>query len=112
MSYNKPRTMTQTIANGGTTSDMVPLLDGVMVGIQMPDTITSTTMTFKVSGTPAGDYEDLYDSEGNLVSVTVAANRSYTLTTAEADAIAPWPFAKLVLDQAEGAERSLVVVKK
>ena len=112
MGYNKPRTMPATIPSGETTTGVIALLDGVMVGIQTPGTMTSTAFTFKTSGSPAGDYEDLYDSEGNQVSVAIAATRSYTLTTSEADAIAPWPYAKVVGDQAEGAERELVIVKK
>ena len=112
MSYNKPRTMPAVIANGTDTSTLVALLDGLMVGIQTPATLTSTSFTFVVCGTPDGTFVPLFDSEGNQVSITVAGSRGYTLTTAEADAIAPWPFAKLVGDQNEAAERTLLVTKK
>ena len=110
--YKRPESRTATIAASGTTSGAIYIADYLAVGIQLPDDLTSTTLTFKGSLTESGDFEDVYDSDGNQVSVAVAANRSVGLSGAEADALAPWPWIKLVCGSAEGSERSILIALK
>lgn len=110
--YNKARTISATIASGGTTTDVIPLLGGVAAGIITPAALTSVTFTFTVCDTATGTFVPLYDSAGNLVSITVTTSRAYGITGAEADALAPWAFIKIVGNAAEAAARTIVVVKK
>ena len=111
VAYNKGF-VTATIANGATTSDAISLLDQVAGGIITPAALTGTSLTFTVCNTVGGTYVALYDSDNNLVSMTVTVSRAYAFTGAEADALAPWPFVKIVSGSAEAAERSLVVCLK
>jgi hypothetical protein len=111
VAYNKSF-VTATIASGGTTSEAIPLLDVAMAGFITPAALTGTAFTFTVCNTADGTFVALYDSEGNPVSVTVTTSRAYGLTGSEADALAPWPFAKIVSGSAEGGERSIVVCLK
>jgi len=111
IAYNREY-VTATIANAGTTSDAIALLDRVIGGIITPAALTGTTLTFTVCNTADGTYVALYDSDNNQVSLTVTVSRAYGVTGPEADALAPWPFVKIVSGSAEGAARSLVVCLK
>lgn len=112
MYYRKPTSVTATIANGATTSDVVHLRDHAMVGLIMPAAFTGTTITFTASDSPTGTFVPVYDSDGNQISVAVAVSRALGLSGAEADALAPFQFVKLVSGSTEGAERLVIVVKK
>ncbi len=112
MSYVKPRTISVTVASGGTNSTTIPLLDSLTFGFITPAALTSGSLTFEVCDTNDGTFRTLTDSAGNVPSVTIATSTAYTLTGSEADAIAPWPYVQLVMAGAEGAERTFVIVKK
>lgn len=110
--FRKVTHFSLTIANGGTTSEAVQLREYVMVGLLLPATLTSTAITFTASNLEGGTYVDVYDSDGNQVSLIVAASRAIGLSGAEADALAPFEWIKVVCGSAEGAERTIVLVKK
>ena len=113
MSYRRPYVQTLTIAAASDTSDSLPIRDAVLVGFKTPAALTTTSFTFEVCDTNDGTFLPLYDSAGNLVTVTVTVDRAYTLTANEADAIAPWGYMKFVAaDGAEGTARSIVTTKK
>jgi hypothetical protein len=116
MGYRKPVTQTATIAITTVTSDVVRLGDGLVVGLMMPAAFTGTAISFKGADTPTATPLPIYDSDGNLVSVTVAVDRAYGLSGAEADALAPFPFIYLVSNAAgpayEVAARSVKVLVK
>lgn len=109
MGYVAPVTKTLTIANGGTTTEAFPMYHGTILGFQMPATFTGTAITFTGCATKGGTYVPVYDSDGNAVSVAVAASRGYTLSGAEADAVLGHNYIKLVSGSSEGAARSIVV---
>lgn len=100
--------VTVTIASGQTTSTAVDAREGAIYGFVLPSAFTGTAVTFTVCDTEAGTYRTLKDADGADVSVTVAASGAYTIP----NEIAPWPFFKLVSGSAEGAARSIVVVRK
>lgn len=110
--YKRPEKRTVTIANGGTTSAAFQTGDYIVSGVQTPAALTSTAITFLGSTSEAGTYAAVYDSENNQVSLTVAASRCVGLSGSEADAVAAWPWLKLVCGSAEGAERTLIVSLK
>ena len=98
-----------TIALGESSSSVIDKRDRVMTGVILPSALTSVTMTAWASDTPDGTYAQVYDSDGNAVSLTVAASRAVGLEGTEADACAPWPYLKLVGNAAEAAARTLIV---
>ena len=108
----KPVVKTATIAASATTSDAIELRDYAMAGFIMPATLTSTTMTFTVCDTKAGTYVPLYDSDGNQISLPVAAARAIGLSGTEADALAPFAWVKLVGGSTEVSARSVACLLK
>jgi len=111
MSYVSPNVQTAVIANGGTTSQALAMAYGTIIGIIMPGTITGTALSFTACDTKDGTFVPIYDTEGNQVTVTVAASRGYGLSGSDADALCAFPFIKLVMD-AQGAERSITVITR
>jgi hypothetical protein len=112
MSYKKPIARTVNIANGATDSEAISIGDYLVAGIQTPGALTSATLTFHASTTLDGTYAPVYDSDGNAVSVAIGTSRAVGLSGAEADALAPWPFVKVVMGSAEGAARVLLLALK
>lgn len=110
--YRQPRHETVAIASGDDTSAEIHVGDYTIAGIQMPAAITSTSLTFYGSATHGGTYAPIYDSDGNAIAVPVAASRAIGLSAAEADALAPWPWVKVVMGSNEGADRELILVLK
>lgn len=108
--YNHPRVQDAAIANGGTTSQALLVAGGVITGIITPSALTSTAITFTACDTATGTFVPVYDSDGNQVSLAVAVSRAIGLSGSEADALAPWPFIKLVCGSAEGGARTITVV--
>lgn len=102
------RTQTLTIDNGATVSDAYRASNTMAYGLQMPAAFTGATISFQVSADNGTTYQALYDSANNLVSVTVAASRSYDLPAT----LRSWTNFKIVSASAEGAARLLVVVGK
>jgi len=98
---------TLTIAAGATLSDAFDSRNCEQSGIVIPAAFTGIAITFQVSA-DGGTYQALYDTTNTLVSVTVAAGRSYDLP----GALDAWPFWKVVSGAAELAARALVVVGK
>lgn len=108
--YVHPVIQTADIANGQTTSQALRVTGGVICGLITPAALTGTAITFTACDTVDGTFVPVYDSDGNQVSVAVAASRALGLSGTEADALAPWPFIKLVSGSAEGAAREIKVV--
>ena len=100
------------IANGGTTSAAIPVHGYAQFGLIMPAALTSTAITFTACQSATGTFMPVYDSDGTAVSVAVAASRALGLAGSEADALAPWPFIKLVCGSAEGAARTIQLCMK
>ena len=63
-------------------SDVVDLLGGVLVAIQMPATWVAADLTFQVS-LDGVNFANLYDIDGNEIVVSAAASRVIGLTDVE-----------------------------
>ena len=103
---------TATILINDTTSDVVPLRARMVVGFIMPAAFTGTTITFTGCATVDGTFVGIRDSNNNPVSVTVVVSTGYGLSGAEADAVAAFPFIRLVSGSTEVAARSITVLMK
>ena len=100
-------TSTLTIANAQTTSGAMTAGSYAMFGLVIPSAFTGTSISFTVSADNS-TFQTLYDSNGNEVTLAVAASRSFDLPSA----LASWPYWKVVSNASEGGARSLVVVAK
>ncbi len=100
---------TVTIANGQTTSDSVPIGDGVPVGLKMPAAFTGVSITFQGSVDEGATFSPLYDSSGAAVTVTVGTSRLIAL---EAVNLVACTHIKLVSSGAEGADRTLTLIMR
>lgn len=103
----KPRQDSIAIASGQTTSAAIRMGDYVIAGLIAPGALTSTTGTFYACATQNGTFCPIYDSDGNAIIFTLSTNRAVGISGAEADAIAGFPWIKLVLSNPEGADRVL-----
>ena len=108
--YRHPIVQTADIASGQTTSQALQVAQGIVTGLIMPAAFTGTTITFTACDTKDGTFVAVYDSDGNQVSLAVAASRAVGLSGAEADALAPFSYIKLVSGSSEGAAREVKVV--
>lgn len=100
---------TLTVANGATTSDACTATDWALFSMITPAALTSVACTFTVCNTLAGTYVPLYDSAGVIVpTTTISTSRAFDLPTQ----LASFLYFKVVLGSAEGAARSLVIMKK
>jgi hypothetical protein len=110
--YKRPESRSLTVSSGGTTSAAFGVGDYTIAGVITPSALTSTAITFTASDTFGGTYAPVYDSDGNQVSLSAAASRAIGLSGAEADALAPFKWLKLVCGSAEAADRAITVVLK
>lgn len=84
-------------------------------GILMPAAWGAASVTFQAAEAEAGTYQDLYDSAGTEVSVTVAGGRAVGFSTAVQDLLAGVAFVKLrsgttAVPVNQGANRALILV--
>lgn len=79
------REVTATIANSGTTSDVVDLNLGQLVGLIFPASMTGTALTFTMSTSSGGTYVGVKDVGG-------AADYSLTVTSSKYVPIDPRVF--------------------
>lgn len=102
------RRTTATIADAGTTSEVVNTDGCALFGAVLPSTFDGTTLEFTVSA-DATTYQTLYDNTGatKVAMTSLAASRSYDLPTA----LAAWPYFKFVAGTQTGAT-IITVVKK
>lgn len=110
--YKRPERRAFVIPNAGDTSQAVGVMDYLLAGFLMPGTLTSTSMSFLVSDKHDGTFVPLYDHDDNPIAVDVAASRGVSLTGAAAEALAPWPWVKLVMGSSEGGVRTIIGVIK
>lgn len=98
---------TITIANGATTSAVVPFGSYAMAGVIMPASLDGTALTFEVSA-DGTNFTALDDGEGAAVGLTVAASKAYALP----DALAVWAFFRLVMGTSQTGATDITVVFK
>lgn len=96
-----------TIASAGTDTGAWDISGWIAGGFVIPSAFTGTAVSFKASQTSSG-HQPLYDSTGTLISIPVAANRSYPLPPEAAG------FNSIIISSngAEGAARTINTWKK
>lgn len=92
--YTKNDIQTATIANAGTTSGVVTLGASSVCGIEMPATVTGTTLTLHGCSTLGGTYAVLRDSTDTALAITTASGHRHYI---EPYITAGWPYIKVVL---------------
>lgn len=108
--YGPPKEMRRyliDISDSTTIGPATMLAHYKLAGIYLPGTLTSTAINFLVAEAIDGTYVQLNDVGGTEVAVTVAASRGVGITGAQAAALAPWMFVKVVMGSAEAADRIL-----
>lgn len=98
--------LTATIANGATTSGAIDLGGGALVGIRTPATLTGTSFAVQAAD-EAGNFLAVYDSSGNAVAITAAADRHIYLNPAN---FAGLRQIKLVSNASEGGDRTITLI--
>ncbi len=96
---------TVTIASSGTTTAAVDLKNKVLLGYQLPGTMTSTSMTYHASSTVGGTYTVMRKAGADFAD-PILASKWVVLDPAD---FAGVRFLKLVAGSAEGAERSIIL---
>lgn len=95
------------IPSAGTESTEFSVAPYANGGFILPAAFTGTAISFKVS-TDGTNYSPLYDSSNALVSITVTQGRAYAFPIA----MFSWPWALLVSNAAEGADREIALSQK
>lgn len=102
----KQKITSATIANGATASGEVALSGYAGGGYALPSTFDGTTLSFTVASASGGTFQALYDQYGNVVSLTVAASRSYALPAE----LFAWPFFKFVAGTAQSTTNTVIPI--
>lgn len=103
----QPQTETVTIANNATASSVIDCRKQQLVGFYTPAALTGTTWSLQASYDGTNFFTVL--DEGDSYSKTMTASRYISV---KPQLTAGIHYAKIVSGTAEGAERSLVVVKR
>lgn len=77
-SLSKVTSVVATVANAAALSDVIDIRGYQVTGIVIPAEFDGTTIGFQVSADGV-TYQVLYDMNGDIISLTVSASRSYAL---------------------------------
>ena len=111
MQHLRPRTKTVTIAATETESDVLDLDLYQIAALGMPAAWTSADITLKAAPERDGTFLDVYDDEGEKVTIKVAANRVVVIDKGVI-ATAGLKYVKLVSSVAQDADRTITVIMK
>jgi hypothetical protein len=102
-----------------TTSGAIDLGTNHLVAIEMPETWTGTTLNIQAKAKRAAketesheDWDDVYDSAGNQIAITVAQGRVVVPTEAHAAALAPLRFIRFVSTPAQNPSKEIRLIVK
>lgn len=86
------RTATIDVSDDASLSGAVEDLKGYrLAAIQMPSSFDGTALTFQASEGPSGTYQNVHDSDGNELQVTVAAGDYVNLGEQDVEElVGPW----------------------
>lgn len=104
--------MSYTVKSGQTLSDdYVDMSGRVLMALEIPAAYAEGNISFKSAGTKDGTFNDVYDSAGNKVTLTIGgASRMVSLTGVHFQAMASLTFIKLVTTTTAGADRIINVI--
>lgn len=97
------------IASGSQVSASIQVGSKSIVGFIMPETLTSTAMTFEAGRTGTADTVPLFGTDGAAISVTVAADRWINVQPIDYVSVQNL---KLVMGSIEAADRIIYVVSR
>lgn len=100
------------IANGGTISGSYHLDGNLIFGLIIPTGWDGGNITIQGSDSESGTYYDVYDSNGAIVTATVAADRLVSLVGNHLQAVANIPYIKLKSASSVGADRTIKILAK
>ena len=104
---------TATISNGGTTSNVITLTSQILVGLVIPSTYDGGNITLQGCATSNGTFVDIYDSNGNICTITIGgANRIVSLTSIFLQSVANVPYLKLKASNTVAADRNITILQK
>lgn len=98
-----------TITSGTTTSPEIDLGGTVLVGLQLPATMTGTAMTFTAALVSGGTYQAVQDGTGSAISKTISGGKYIGI---DPTLFRGARFIKLVSGSSEGADRAITVISK
>ncbi len=98
---------TITISASAASSQTLSLSRLTLVGLITPAAMTGTSITFNAASSEDGTYRNLVDSDGNALTVAIAADRHIVL---DPSAFIACDNIQLVSNQTEAAERELTLV--
>ncbi len=101
-------TLTATIANTATKSDVIDLKGATLKTIIMPAAFTGTVISFEIS-TDGTNFFPYYNVDDIEVDVTVTAGRAYGLAAIDFYSI---QYLKIVSNASEGAKRLLTLISR
>ena len=101
------------VGNGTTTTSTISLYGNDLVGLLIPSAWDGGNITIQGCDTQTGTFVDVYDSIGNIVTLTVGgSSRIVGITGSFLQAIANIPFIKLKTALTVGADRTVIVLSK
>lgn len=89
-------------------STSVDLGSRILVGLQMPTALTSTTLTFQEFNN-VNKWIDVTKVDGNAYVVTVAANKHIVIPATDLQGLSCF---RLIMGASEAANRSILVITK
>ena len=100
------------IANGGTTSGWVHIGNPSEVGLTVP-TITNATLVVQVAYASDGTGgSGLVDATGTALLSYAASTGAFSIGSTHMGAVLGYPYMRVVLGAAQGAERTLKLTRK
>ena len=98
------------ISASDTTSSAVDLGSNRIFALHLPAAFTGTGVSFTIAPEIDGTYQALYDDAGDEISLAVAQGEAIGITGANASALAPCRFVKIVSNDNEIADRTIKIL--
>jgi hypothetical protein len=102
--------MQATIADGGTTTDVIDIgTSGFLSGAKFPAMTTDTSVAVHVCEKRDGTFTALEDGAGNAVTIACATSGVSAAEVSNITAVAGWRYFKLVAGSAQSGAKNIFV---
>ena len=98
-----------TIANGATSSGIIKVPSGHIVGVEFPAAMTGTSLTFQTASNESETFKNVYKS-GGTTQLSVSKQDNGVVQIDVNDSIGIMRFLKIVSNSSEGADRTLKLI--
>lgn len=105
------KVQTATIADSGTTSTEIDTEGYPVTGLILDSSFDGVALAIHASDVTGGTFVAIYDSDGNAISMVVAASHAIGLTGVDAQAVSAFRYLKFVADAQTGATVITVLSK-